>query len=64
VGDAFTSGTAQPCSGHTPLPDGYVARAERHAELLRTHVQTRCPDCGRWAIWVPKAPPTTVGDPT
>ena len=43
--------------------DLVLASTSRYrAELLRTHVQTRCPDCGRWAIWVPKAPSTTEED--
>ena len=39
---------------HTPLPEGQPERTERFVELLKTHVQKVCPDCGRWAIWVPK----------
>jgi hypothetical protein len=47
------------CTAHTPAPLGYLAWhawAERQA---RTHRQRRCPDCGLWAIWTPKAVYTT-----
>lgn len=37
---------------HTPLPDGYVARATYAMRLLREgHVQEQCPACGLWAIF-------------
>lgn len=40
------------CADHTPLPDGYVDRQERFVELLETHRQRRCAECGLWRIWV------------
>lgn len=39
---------------HTPCPDGYVERSEWFAKMGKTHKQTKCPDCGRFAIWIPK----------
>jgi len=39
---------------HTPQPTGY---REWHAwaqQMSKTHTQVRCPNCGLWAIWVPK----------
>lgn len=28
----------------------------RAVKMARTHDQQRCPGCGRWAIWVERAP--------
>lgn len=46
-------------ANHTPMPGGYGSWHDRATELARTHVQRRCAGCGLWAIWEPKAPPTT-----
>jgi hypothetical protein len=48
---------------HTPAPDGYVAwhewAEEMHAKGYRTK---RCPGCGLYKIWTPKAvDPTPTG---
>ena len=51
------AGWVNPCGNHTPLPTGYLARQEAFVELLKTHVQKVCPDCGRWAVWVEKPAP-------
>ena len=39
---------------HTGCPTGYLAWHEWADEMSKTHRCTRCPDCGYWAIWVPK----------
>jgi hypothetical protein len=36
---------------HTPSPNGYVAWHEWAERKAKTHAQTRCPVCGRWAVW-------------
>ncbi len=41
---------------HTPCPDGYVARAEWVIKKGRRHLQSQCPDCGLWVIWVRRLP--------
>jgi hypothetical protein len=41
-------------ANHTPLPDGYIERRWEMERLGRKHTQTKCPDCGLWAIWVKK----------
>lgn len=50
---------------HTPMPSGYGSWHHRAEALARTHDQQRCPSCGLWAIWVPKArthPPEPTAD--
>lgn len=42
---------------HSPLrgePQGYVAWHEWAERKCKTHVQEKCADCGRWAIWRPR----------
>lgn len=39
---------------HTPAPVGYLAWHEWAERMAETHVQQRCPACGRWAVWIPK----------
>lgn len=39
---------------HTPCPSGYIERADWMTEMAKTHKQTRCPNCGLWAVWIPK----------
>ena len=47
----------QPCaSEHTPSPYGFLSWMAWADEMEKTHKQTRCPECGLWAIWVPKEP--------
>lgn len=37
---------------HTPVPDGYVDRAEdAEQRLAKLQRQERCPTCGLWAVW-------------
>lgn len=50
---------------HTKHPEGYFAHAEWAEKKMRTHVQTRCPECGLWTIWTPKkkAAKATCEDP-
>lgn len=40
---------------HTPHPSGYLAHFEWAQEMKETHRQTRCPTCGFWTVWVPRA---------
>lgn len=39
---------------HTVHPIGYVAHAEWAEEMMKTHKQIKCPDCGLYAIWIKK----------
>lgn len=39
---------------HTKLPIGTVTRSNAVHKLLQTHICQQCPECGRWAIYVPK----------
>jgi hypothetical protein len=41
-------------ANHTPMPDGYLERHEWARQMLRTHKQTRCPQCSLWVVWVPQ----------
>ena len=40
---------------HTPQPDGYGEWHEWARMAAKTHSQVRCPHCGCWKIWLPKA---------
>ena len=56
--------TDWPAIGHNEGPDNYVAWHEWAERMSETHVQSRCPACGLWAIWTPRpasesAAPTT-----
>lgn len=49
---------------HTPYPGGkheYIGHEAWAMEMLKTHVQTQCPDCKLWAIWTPKKPKAPTG---
>jgi hypothetical protein len=40
---------------HQPgIPDGYLDRQDWFEKMAKTHVQTFCPSCRLWVIWVPK----------
>jgi hypothetical protein len=39
---------------HTKLPTGTVTRSNAVQQLLKTHFCQQCPECGKWAIYVPK----------
>jgi hypothetical protein len=39
---------------HTKLPDGAVTRSNAVHKLLKTHSCKQCPECGKWAMYVPK----------
>lgn len=39
---------------HTKQPDGYVEWHTWAEKKEKTHVQTQCPTCKLWAIWVKK----------
>jgi hypothetical protein len=39
---------------HTPCPEGYLQKHGWMLRMSKTHKQTRCPECGLWAIWVRK----------
>lgn len=41
---------------HTADPSGYLQWHAWAEKMAKTHDQIRCPTCGFWAIWVPKAP--------
>lgn len=40
---------------HTREPSGYLEWHEWAATKARTHRQIRCPRCGRYAVWIPRA---------
>lgn len=42
---------------HTVCPPGYVEWHEWAAKKHRTHVSTKCPGCGLYKLWVPRAKP-------
>lgn len=42
-------------ASHTDVPKTYLGWHEWAAEKAKTHKQRRCPTCGFWAIWEPKA---------
>jgi hypothetical protein len=39
---------------HTKLPTGAVTRSKAVQVLLKTHSCQQCPECGKWAMYVPK----------
>lgn len=39
---------------HTPAPKEYLAWHEWAEEKAKTHIQTRCPGCNLWHIWIPR----------
>lgn len=39
---------------HTPSPASYTGWHHWAARMSRTHMQTRCPGCGLYEIWIPK----------
>ncbi len=41
-------------AAHEPWPTGYVAASAYADQMMKTHDQSRCPECGRWKIWTPK----------
>jgi hypothetical protein len=43
---------------HTPAPSEFRAWQEWAATKAETHIQTRCPGCNLWHVWVPRE----VGD--
>ncbi len=50
-------GARQSCPNamqHTPCPAGYMAWHAWAERMAITHRQLQCPECGLWAIWVPK----------
>ncbi len=54
-----TSGICKHCGhkgrGHVKEPSGYVPWFEWAEKKGKTHEQQRCPDCGRFTIWVKKS---------
>jgi len=45
---------------HTPMPIGYVDRADWAAAMIaRGASQRRCPTCGLYAMWSPPRRPLT-----
>jgi hypothetical protein len=50
---------------HTYGPAGYADWFEWASRLgAKRHVQSKCPDCGRFLIWTPRPVAVIVGDPT
>lgn len=47
---------------HTPCPSGYLGWHSWAEEKSKTHAQVRCPGCGKWAIWLPKAEASVIND--
>jgi hypothetical protein len=41
--------------GYRKEPKGYVEWHEWAMKLSRTHHQERCPDCGRYTVWLKNA---------
>ena len=39
---------------HTPSPNGYTEKAAWFKRMGNTHKVERCPNCGLFAMWVPK----------
>jgi hypothetical protein len=39
---------------HTPAPASYTGYHHWSARMSRTHMQTRCPGCGLYEVWIPK----------
>lgn len=39
---------------HTPQPEGYLQWHGWAREMSRTHIQSRCSECGLWWAWAPK----------
>ncbi len=44
-----------PIPGGGPLTTGYGAFMDFANKMSKTHAQVRCPSCGLWKIWLPKA---------
>ncbi len=42
------------CHQHDQVPDGYEERVVWMRNMGRTHTQMHCPECGLWAIWIPR----------
>ena len=42
-------------ASHMLGPSGYLERTEWAEAMRKTHRQERCPGCGLWVIWRPKA---------
>ncbi len=42
---------------HEPTPRGYGDQIEWWEQKRKTHAQSKCPECHRWAIWTPKGGP-------
>lgn len=40
---------------HTPCPEGYLQWHAWADAASKTHAQVKCPCCGRWSVWLPKA---------
>lgn len=45
---------------HTSAPSDYLQWHDWAERKSRTHEQRRCPDCGLWAVWVPKTTVATL----
>lgn len=53
-----TSERAAACpqaANHTPAPTDYHAWHAWADTMVHTHDQERCPGCGLWLIWTPRA---------
>ena len=61
----FTLHRANDCEhveDHTACPDGYIQWHHWAADMSKTHDQRKCPSCGLFAIWEPKALATPKED--
>lgn len=41
-------------ASHEPWPRGYIQSSDYADEMMKTHEQSECPDCGSLLIWTPK----------
>lgn len=41
-------------AAHEPWPRGFLSSMAYAEKMLKTHDQSQCPACGKWAIWTPK----------
>lgn len=47
-------GDSEAMCKHTPCPSGYVQWCQWAKEMHKTHMQEKCPGCGRYKVWVRK----------
>ena len=52
--DVEHMGCADHADTDAEMPCSYIERSEWFEKMGKTHKQTKCPNCGLFAIWVPK----------